>query len=116
MATTTEPTEAGPRVKRHPVRGLIWGFVLGIGIAIYLVIFAVIAFGTLTPFVVIGLTTIAGGLWGLFAPPKKPKGDKETEADEPLAPLSIPPTVQTGPGGPPSAAGKAEPPSGPPKA
>ena len=112
MATTTEPTEAAPRVKRHPVRGLIWGFVLGIGIGIYLVIFAVIAFGTKTPYLVIVLTTIAGGLWGWFAPPKKPKGEKETEGEEPEGPPPAPPTVQSEPAGPPEAG----PPPGPPQA
>ena len=92
----TETTATGPTVKRHPIRGLIWGFVLGIGIAIYLVIFSVIAFGTLTPYLVILLTTIAGGAWGWFAPPKKPKGDKGDGPDggaAPEGPPAAPPTV-----------------------
>lgn len=63
-------TTAEPKIKRHPIRGAIFGLLLGIGSAALLIMYAVIALGTLTPFVVIGLGVVVGVLWGLYGPAK----------------------------------------------
>jgi hypothetical protein len=57
--------------KRHPFRGFFGGLFLGLGLAMGLVSFSVIALGTLTVWVVVGLCTIFGLLLGLFAPARK---------------------------------------------
>jgi hypothetical protein len=57
--------------KRHPFRGFFGGLLFGFGLAMALVSFAVIALGTLTVWVVVGLCTIFGVLLGLFAPARK---------------------------------------------
>ncbi len=60
----------GP-IKRHPIRGALWGLVGGIGMAMVLISRAVIALGTLTPLVVIALVMVLGVAWAYVAPPKK---------------------------------------------
>jgi hypothetical protein len=57
-----------PTVKRRPIRGFLWGLVAGLGLAFILINFAVIALGTLTPWVVTLAVGILGVLWGLFGP------------------------------------------------
>ena len=54
MTATAMPT----RVVRHPILGFFSGLLLGLGIALLLISFAVIALGTLTPVVV----TVAGAV------------------------------------------------------
>jgi hypothetical protein len=56
-----DATPEAHRVVRRPVRGALAGLLFGIGLAVLLVSFSVIALGTLAPVVVIGI----GGLLGL---------------------------------------------------
>lgn len=72
-ASATEPT-----VNRHPIRGGLWGLMMGIGLALALIGFAVIAAGTLTPYVVTLGGVVVGVLWGFFAPAKSPNGPAPT--------------------------------------
>ena len=72
---------AQQEVRKHPIRGAIWGFFLGLGVAIYLVLFAVIAFGDWIPFGLCIAAGIALGIvWALFAPAKQPKGAQPSSA------------------------------------
>lgn len=57
-------------VKRHPVRGAIWGLFFGLGLSLILIDRAVIAFGTPKVYIVIALGVPLGALWGSFAPAK----------------------------------------------
>jgi hypothetical protein len=57
--------------KRHPIRGLFGGLLFGLGLALALISFAVIALGTLTPWVVVGLCTVFGVLLGLVMPARR---------------------------------------------
>jgi hypothetical protein len=63
-------TSTAQLVERHPVRGAIWGLILGLGLAIYLIMFKVITIGAVIPIVVIVLSIGAGIAWGKFAPPR----------------------------------------------
>ncbi len=65
-------THAETNLKRHPIRGAFYGLLLGVGAAIYLVIFAVTPFSVATTGIVIGLCMVLGIAWGAFAPAKQP--------------------------------------------
>jgi len=58
-------------VKRHPIRGILYGAMLGIGIAMYLVLFSVTPFEWATMAIVVGAGAVLGFVWGLFAPAKQ---------------------------------------------
>lgn len=70
-------------IKRHPIRGGLYGLILGLGVAIYLVIFSVTPFSVSTAIVVTAIGLVVGILWGLFAPAKKPKGAGPTDEYQP---------------------------------
>jgi len=67
------------RIKRHPLRGAIFGLMLGISAAYFLYFqFAVFGFdtvgGVLTRFVIIIVVgMVVGVIWAYVAPPRKPK-------------------------------------------
>ena len=77
-ATSTADAARTPTVKRHPIRGALWGLTMGVGLAAALIGFAVIAAGTLTPYVVALGGVVIGVLWGMLAPAKSPKGPAPT--------------------------------------
>ena len=66
--------------RRHPIRAAVWGFLLGLGVAVYLIaVFPVIALDSITGVAIQGAIVVGGVmvvsiLWGLFGPAKKPKG------------------------------------------
>ena len=57
-------------VETHPIRGAVWGLLLGLGLAIYLILFKIIAIGLVVPIVVIVCSAAVGAAWGRFAPPR----------------------------------------------
>ena len=68
-------------VQRHPLRGAAYGLLLGIGVAIYLVLFAITPFRWSTVAIVAVAVAALGALWGAFAPVKRPeKGSPEDMA------------------------------------
>lgn len=66
MSTTT--------TKRHPIRGILWGILMGIGLAITAVGMKWAAIGTNGPFVFFGIGLVISVAWSLFGPAKAPKG------------------------------------------
>jgi hypothetical protein len=58
------------RTKRRPVRAILGGIFFGLGLALLLVNFKVIAFGTLAPFVAFGIGVVVGVVIAFFAPPR----------------------------------------------
>ena len=62
-------TTNGTRTVRHPIRGAFAGLAFGIGVAFLLISFAVIALGTLTPFVVVIVGVVLGLVLSLAVPP-----------------------------------------------
>ena len=67
-------------IKRHPIRAAIWGFILGLGVVVYLtLVFPVIALESINSVatqavMVIVIVMIVSIVWGLYGPAKKPKG------------------------------------------
>ena len=78
-------TPDGQTVKRHPIRGFFWGLLMGLGITVLLIITNTISIGTITSFLVLIFSALFGIIWGLFAPPKKAKGQAPYQA-EPIQP------------------------------
>lgn len=70
--------------KKHPIRGAIWGFVLGLGIVGFLIVgYPVIGIGETASLaiqvaLIIGGAMLVGILWAMFGPAKKPKGAPPT--------------------------------------
>lgn len=94
MTTATPAPTPAPTLKRHPIRGLLWGLVAGFGLALILVNVAVIALGTLTPWVVTLAVGVLGVLWGLFGPART-KGTPPVAPTTPAAPPGPPPAATT---------------------
>ena len=67
-------------IKRHPIRGAIWGLILGLGVFLLLTVaWPVIgldaASSVLTKAAIFAVVfAVLGALWGSYAPAKKPKG------------------------------------------
>ncbi len=61
------------QIKRHPIRGAAYGLLMGLGAAVYLVIFSVTPFSVATTIIVVAAGLVVGVVWGLFAPAKQPK-------------------------------------------
>lgn len=57
-------------IRRHPIRGLIFGLVLGLGAALLLISYSQIPLGIPTPWVVIAIGALVGLLVGIFGPPR----------------------------------------------
>ena len=63
------------RVKRHPIRGLLGGLLLGIGLALLVLVYAKAPFGIATPYVCLGAGIVAGLAMGLSGPVRRPGAD-----------------------------------------
>jgi hypothetical protein len=62
------------RVQRFPIRGGIYGLMIGLSAAIYLVLFAVTPFRIQTLIVIAVAGLLVGALWGSVAPARKSDG------------------------------------------
>ena len=72
--------------KKHPIRGALYGLSLGIGVAVYLIIFAIVEFSATTSIIAVVACVFFGILWGLFAPAKKPKGAPPAKMEHEMVP------------------------------
>ena len=67
---------------RHPLLGLIGGLLLGLGVALLLISYALAPLGVATPWVTIVVFAILGLLWGLFAPTRgRRSADVDVQVD-----------------------------------
>ena len=81
MSDPTVPAVAEPvltvqspsgQLQRHPIRGAMFGLLLGLGVAIYLMIFSIAPLLEYTiPIVAVVVCTALGVLWAYVAPAKK---------------------------------------------
>ena len=77
VATPVAPPGAAPTqtLKRHPIRGALWGLLLGIGVTLFLIGQKVVAFGTLPPILVIVAGIVVGIIWSCFGPAKQKEAE-----------------------------------------
>ena len=73
-------------VIRHPIRGLLWGLVFGIGLAFALVFSTIIVFAREPVAITISTGVLAGLLWSVLGPPRTsksppPRAEAATLAD-----------------------------------
>lgn len=74
-STATVVDETNRTVKRlHPVRGLFWGLVFGLGLAGVLIVTTTITVSVVGVIAVLAVGLVLGVLWGAFGPAKQPKG------------------------------------------
>jgi hypothetical protein len=59
--------------KTHPVRGILWGLMMGLGLSIVLVLTKVIPLALGPMLIVLVLGTAAGTVWSIFGPAKQPR-------------------------------------------
>jgi hypothetical protein len=80
-------------VKRHPIRGFLYGIMFGLGLALVAIGQSWAALGTLPPFILFIVGIIIGTAWATFGPAKGPKGAGPStpapEPDPPTAPSPV---------------------------
>ena len=104
-ATTTTTTS------RKPIRGFLYGIVLGLGLTLIVVGQGVAALGTWPPFLVLIGGIVLGVVWSTYGPAKAPKDPPPNTApvlDEP-SPLPAPTTDAAARPGPSTKADEATP-------
>ncbi len=69
--------------KTHPVRGILWGLMMGLGLSVVLVLTKVIPLALGPMLIVLVLGTVVGTVWSIFGPAKRPK-DVPAEATNPI--------------------------------
>jgi hypothetical protein len=72
--TTASTTTASTTTKRHPIRGLLYGIVFGLGLALIAIGQKWAALGTWPPFLLLLVGIVVGTLWSTLGPAKSPKG------------------------------------------
>ena len=85
--------------KTHPVRGILWGLMMGFGLSIVLVLTKVIPLDLVPMLIVLILGTVVGTIWSLFGPAKHAKDVPATAngVDGPASRMRR--GVSSGPGG-----------------
>lgn len=73
-------------VERHPIRGALYGVLLGLGLALAAVGQGIVALGTYPPFLILLFGILAGTAWGMFGPAKGLKGTEPPKPVEILDP------------------------------
>lgn len=70
--------DAATELQNHPIRGMLWGLVLGIGLAIVLVLLKVISLDLTAMIIVVLVGTLVGAAWGMVGPARPPQGPAPT--------------------------------------
>lgn len=79
---------ADTTIKRHPIRGFLYGILFGLGLVFVVVGQGWAALGTTPPFLVFVGGLVVGTLWGAYGPAKAPKGAPPAPAAHPAPPES----------------------------
>lgn len=69
--------------KSHPIRGALYGLILGLGLALIAVGRKAVNLDSIVPIVLVGVGIAIGIVWGMVAPAKKPKGPEPVSTLEP---------------------------------
>lgn len=75
-------------LQRHPVRGALWGLLMGLGTILLLMVLSIVRLDIPTIIIYTVVGGVVGLLWGMFAPPKKPKGPAPVRAAVTPAPTA----------------------------
>lgn len=67
------PVPVGGRRQTHPVRGVIWGLLLGLGLALVAIVTRTVVLGWIPVVLLVVVGTAVGLAWGLFGPAKAAK-------------------------------------------
>lgn len=60
-----------PRLKRHPLRGVLGGLLLGLGLALLIITWGKAPFGTATPYVCLACGVAAGVVLDVAGPARR---------------------------------------------
>ena len=71
---------------RRPIRGFLWGLMFGLGVSGLLTVFSIVPLSISNLITYTVAVTAVSTLWGLFAPPKKPKGTAPAGSPAPASP------------------------------
>jgi hypothetical protein len=82
MTTTTRTTTAVSYRKAHPIRGILWGLLMGLGATVVAILLKVIPLDLVWAVVVLAGGIVLGALWSTLGPAKKPKGDPPWHAEQ----------------------------------
>ncbi|MEE9472742.1 MAG: hypothetical protein V3V82_02025 [Acidimicrobiia bacterium] len=90
--------------KGHPIRGILWGIMFGLGLAVVLVVTKIILLELSQVIIVLVVGIAAGVLWSLFGPARAPKGPAPASAagvatEEPPEPIGDDSTIGEGASG-----------------
>jgi len=69
--------------KSHPIRGALYGIILGLGLALMAIGRKIANLDSITPIILVLVGIVIGIIWGMVAPAKKPKGPAPVETLEP---------------------------------
>lgn len=78
----TNTVEQQPVRKTHPIRGILWGLMMGFGLSIVLVLTKVIPLELVPMLIVLVLGTVVGTIWSIFGPAKHAKDVPAVTAEE----------------------------------
>jgi hypothetical protein len=67
-----------PTRRRHPIQGFLGGLLVGIAVSMLLFLYGKIAFGTLTPYLIVLVGVVLGVVWVYVAPTRR----RRSRADE----------------------------------
>ena len=73
-STTTTTRTPIPFRKAHPIRGILWGFMMGLGATVIAILLKIIPFELVWAVIVLAGGIVVGILWSTLGPAKKPKG------------------------------------------
>lgn len=71
VASADVNATATPMVRRHPIRGVLYGILLGLGLALFAVGQRLVAFGEPLLIVILLAGVLIGVLWSTLGPPRE---------------------------------------------
>lgn len=81
-------TTHAAKLQRHPIRGLLWGLMMGIGLTLLLVVTKVISLDLTMMIVVTAIAMLVAVLWSTVGPAKQPKGPPPATVTASTAPAA----------------------------